>query len=92
VEGGEEKYRYRISPGTNEIFIADTRSPYVFLGAFSIADLSSFFQGKSEINQLELIIDLLGTPNDHIWPEFSSLPALQVASCLSYPSASFFPS
>lgn len=34
-------------------------------------------QGKSEINQLELIIDLLGTPNDQIWPEFSSLPALQ---------------
>jgi len=33
--------------------------------------------GKSEINQIELIIDLLGTPNDHIWPEFSSLPALQ---------------
>ena len=33
--------------------------------------------GKSEINQLELVIDLLGTPNDSIWPEFSSLPALQ---------------
>ena len=23
------------------------------------------------------VIDLLGTPNDNIWPEFSSLPALQ---------------
>lgn len=34
-------------------------------------------QGKSEINQIELIVDLLGTPNDHIWPEFSSLPAVQ---------------
>lgn len=33
--------------------------------------------GRSEIHQLELIIDLLGTPNDHIWPEFSSLPILQ---------------
>ena len=33
--------------------------------------------GKSEINQIELVVDLLGTPNDHIWPEFSSLPALQ---------------
>uniref|UniRef100_A0A0K2UQP4 cyclin-dependent kinase n=1 Tax=Lepeophtheirus salmonis TaxID=72036 RepID=A0A0K2UQP4_LEPSM len=33
--------------------------------------------GKSEINQLELIIDLLGTPNDNIWPGFSELPALQ---------------
>lgn len=33
--------------------------------------------GRSEINQLELIIDLLGTPNDSIWPEFSSLPLVQ---------------
>merc|ERR1719397_259582 len=33
--------------------------------------------GKSEINQIELVIDLLGTPNDNIWPAFSSLPALQ---------------
>ena len=35
-------------------------------------------QGKSEIHQLELIVDLLGTPSDSIWPEFSSLPAVQV--------------
>lgn len=34
-------------------------------------------QGKSEIHQIQLIVDLLGTPNDHIWPEFSSLPAVQ---------------
>ena len=33
--------------------------------------------GKSEINQIELIIDLLGTPNDHIWPGFSTLPTMQ---------------
>uniref|UniRef100_A0A6M2DG96 Cyclin-dependent kinase 10 n=1 Tax=Xenopsylla cheopis TaxID=163159 RepID=A0A6M2DG96_XENCH len=33
--------------------------------------------GRSEIAQLELIIDLLGTPSDAIWPEYSSLPALQ---------------
>jgi serine/threonine protein kinase len=31
-------------------------------------------QGKSEIHQLSLIFDLLGTPNDEIWPDFSSLP------------------
>lgn len=34
--------------------------------------------GRSELGQLELIVDLLGTPSDAIWPEFSSLPALQV--------------
>lgn len=33
--------------------------------------------GRSEISQLELIVDLLGTPSDAIWPEYSSLPALQ---------------
>ena len=60
--------------------------------------------GKSEINQLELVIglyppaclvlvitltshlsDLLGTPNDSIWPEFSSLPALQEFSLKQQP-------
>ncbi|KPJ08697.1 Cyclin-dependent kinase 10 [Papilio machaon] len=33
--------------------------------------------GRTEIEQLELIVDLLGTPSDAIWPEFSTLPALQ---------------
>uniref|UniRef100_A0A1B0DIR3 cyclin-dependent kinase n=1 Tax=Phlebotomus papatasi TaxID=29031 RepID=A0A1B0DIR3_PHLPP len=33
--------------------------------------------GTTEIGQLELIVDLLGTPSDGIWPEFSSLPAVQ---------------
>lgn len=30
--------------------------------------------GKSEINQFQLIVDLLGTPSDQLWPGFSSLP------------------
>ena len=34
-------------------------------------------QGSSEVNQLNLIIDLLGTPNDAICPGLSSLPAMQ---------------
>lgn len=33
--------------------------------------------GVSEISQIELIIDLLGTPSETIWPDFSSLPAVQ---------------
>lgn len=32
------------------------------------------FAGRSEINQIELIVELLGTPSDQIWPGFSSLP------------------
>lgn len=39
--------------------------------------------GRSELGQLELIVDLLGTPSDAIWPEFSSLPALQVTMRLN---------
>ncbi|KAK3700360.1 hypothetical protein QZH41_009774, partial [Actinostola sp. cb2023] len=30
--------------------------------------------GKSELYQIQLIVDLLGTPNDQIWPGFSGLP------------------
>jgi uncharacterized protein (DUF1919 family) len=33
--------------------------------------------GRSELNQIELIIDLLGTPNATIWPEFDNLPMLE---------------
>ena len=33
--------------------------------------------GKSEIDQLGLIVNLLGTPNEAIWSGFSSLPTLQ---------------
>lgn len=33
--------------------------------------------GRSEIHQLDLIIELLGTPNDIIWPGFSALPVLK---------------
>ena len=33
--------------------------------------------GRSEINQLDLIIDLLGTPNPQIWPEIEDLPSLK---------------
>ena len=35
------------------------------------------FQGRSEINQLDLIIDFLGTPHDGVWPGFSSLPSMK---------------
>ena len=42
-----------------------------------LLDHKPLLPGKSEINQLELIIDLLGTPNDQIWPGFSDLPTVQ---------------
>ena len=30
--------------------------------------------GKSEIHQIQLIIDLLGSPNEKIWPSYVDLP------------------
>lgn len=30
--------------------------------------------GRSEFEQIDFIIDILGRPNDHIWPGFASLP------------------
>lgn len=33
--------------------------------------------GRSEIHQLELIIDFIGTPNDTIWPGYSQLPVIE---------------
>lgn len=33
--------------------------------------------GRSEVHQIELIIELLGTPSQEIWPEFPTLPALK---------------
>lgn len=41
--------------------------------------------GRSELHQLELIIDLLGTPSDSIWPGFSKLPFLETYSLKQQP-------
>lgn len=41
--------------------------------------------GKSEIEQINLIIDLLGTPNEAIWPKFNELPALKSFSLKEQP-------
>ncbi|KXJ71326.1 hypothetical protein RP20_CCG007107 [Aedes albopictus] len=41
--------------------------------------------GVSEISQIELIIELLGTPSETIWPDFSSLPAVQNFTLKSQP-------
>ena len=41
--------------------------------------------GKSEASQVELIVNLLGTPNDRIWPGFSKLPLVKSISLSSQP-------
>ena len=30
--------------------------------------------GSTEQSQLNLIVNLLGTPNEHIWPDYTGLP------------------
>ena len=41
--------------------------------------------GKSEVNQIELIVNLLGTPNESIWPGFSSLPIIKQVTLKNQP-------
>lgn len=41
--------------------------------------------GNTEIAQLELIIDLLGTPSEAIWPDLVKMPALQNFTLKKHP-------
>lgn len=41
--------------------------------------------GNGEIAQIDLIIELLGTPSESIWPGFSQLPACQKFTLRSQP-------
>lgn len=41
--------------------------------------------GRSEINQLERMIDLLGTPSETIWPGFSELPGAKTYTLRQQP-------
>jgi len=34
--------------------------------------------GRSEIQQMQLIVDLLGSPNEKIWPDYIKLPAIKM--------------
>eukprot|EP01090_Pellita_catalonica_P016507 TRINITY_DN4737_c0_g1_i1.p1 TRINITY_DN4737_c0_g1~~TRINITY_DN4737_c0_g1_i1.p1 ORF type:complete len:185 (+),score=16.79 TRINITY_DN4737_c0_g1_i1:55-555(+) len=43
--------------------------------------------GKTELMQLTLIYELLGTPNDHIWPGFTKLPNAQLLVPPALPSS-----
>lgn len=43
------------------------------------------FQGKSEIEQLNLIFKELGTPSEKIWPGYEKLPVVQKVQFAEYP-------
>lgn len=40
------------------------------------------FQGNTDIEQLALVIKILGTPNEKDWPEMDSLPDFKKIQCV----------
>ena len=47
--------------------------------------MKPLFQGKSEIDQLNLIFKDLGTPNEKIWPGYSELPLVKKVNFAEIP-------
>ena len=47
--------------------------------------MNPLFPGKSDIDQLEKVFKLLGTPNQKIWDGYNSLPAVQKMKFVDYP-------
>ncbi|KRY51466.1 Cyclin-dependent kinase 11B, partial [Trichinella britovi] len=50
--------------------------------------LKPLFAGKSEIEQMNKIFKMLGTPNETIWPGYSSLPGVKRMTFAEYPFSS----
>lgn len=91
--GLARKYGFPLQPMTPKVVTLWYRSPELLLGsniqttAIDIWACACIFgellahkpllPGKSEIHQVDLIVNLLGTPNEAIWPGFSELPAMQ---------------
>jgi len=40
------------------------------------------FPGKNEVNQFEKICELIGKPNEKVWPDFVNLPGSQKLSSM----------
>ncbi|KAJ1923590.1 Cyclin-dependent kinase 11B [Tieghemiomyces parasiticus] len=50
-----------------------------------LLDKVPLFQGKGEIDQINQIFKLMGTPNDTVWPGYSRLPNCQTFNFVVYP-------
>ncbi|XP_072162606.1 cyclin-dependent kinase 11B [Bemisia tabaci] len=50
--------------------------------------MEPLFQGKNECNQIHKIFEVLGTPNDTIWPGYSQFALCQKVNLPSYPGVS----
>ncbi|KAK5649248.1 hypothetical protein RI129_000277 [Pyrocoelia pectoralis] len=51
-----------------------------------LALMNPVFPGKSEIDELNRIFKLLGTPNKNTWPGFNKLPTVQRIKIVQYPN------
>merc|ERR1711936_292109 len=49
--------------------------------------INPLFPGESEVDELNRIFKLLGTPNEKIWPGYNKLPAPQKMKFVDYPFA-----
>jgi len=47
--------------------------------------MNPLFPGESEVDELNKIFKLLGTPNEKIWPGYNKLPAPQKMKFIEYP-------
>lgn len=48
--------------------------------------MQALFQGMDEIQMINKIFEVLGTPNDNIWPGYSNLPYVSVINIIQYPA------
>ncbi|CAH1780024.1 unnamed protein product [Owenia fusiformis] len=99
--GLARKFEFPMKPMTPKVVTLWYRAPELLLGSKDqstaidmwaagciLGELLAhhpLMPGKSEIHQLELIVELLGTPNESIWPGFQSLPALEHFSLKKQP-------
>uniref|UniRef100_A0A670IY21 Cyclin-dependent kinase 10 n=1 Tax=Podarcis muralis TaxID=64176 RepID=A0A670IY21_PODMU len=83
-------YRVPLKPMTPKVVTLWYRAPELLLGTITqttaidmwavgciLAELLAhkpLLPGSSEIQQIDMIVQLLGTPNETIWPGFSKLP------------------
>lgn len=90
-----------VKPSTPQVVTLWYRAPEILLGAKThgpaidiwamgciLGELllnRPLLPGKSEIQQIDMIVGLLGTPSEIIWPGFSELPALQSFSLRQQP-------
>lgn len=90
-----------VKPSTPQIVTLWYRAPEILLGAKThdtaidiwamgciLGELflnRPLIPGKTEIQQIDMIVGLLGTPSENIWPGFSQLPAVQNFNLRSQP-------